>query len=107
MHDGGPTHFSREMRNQLEVIYPGRWVGRGGPVAWPPHSPDLNPLGFFVQSRIKSVVYEMPEDTPEYLITCIDMTVADINGTPDIFERVRKSFLRCCRLYNEVRGRSP
>ncbi|GFX77260.1 hypothetical protein TNCV_5063921 [Trichonephila clavipes] len=24
----------------------GRWIGHGGPVAWPPSSPDLNPLDF-------------------------------------------------------------
>ncbi|GBM88486.1 hypothetical protein AVEN_269361-1 [Araneus ventricosus] len=26
---------------------PDRWIGRGGPVLWPPRSPDLTPLDFF------------------------------------------------------------
>lgn len=25
---------------------PGRWIGRGGPIRWPPRPPDLTPLDF-------------------------------------------------------------
>jgi hypothetical protein len=28
----------------LDETFPGRWVGRGGPTAWPPRSPDLTPV---------------------------------------------------------------
>jgi hypothetical protein len=28
--------------------YEGKWIGRGGPVAWPPRSPDLTPSDFFM-----------------------------------------------------------
>jgi hypothetical protein len=31
----------------LDVKFPGRWIGRGGPIAWPPRSPDLTPLDIF------------------------------------------------------------
>jgi hypothetical protein len=46
MHDGAPTHFSRVIRGYLDEHYPQRWIGRGGPVAWQPRSPDLNPLDY-------------------------------------------------------------
>jgi hypothetical protein len=29
MHDGAPSHFSRNVRNFLNVTYPQRWIGRG------------------------------------------------------------------------------
>jgi hypothetical protein len=28
--------------------YHDRWIGRRGPTAWPPFSPDLNPLDFYL-----------------------------------------------------------
>ena len=34
-----------------------RWIGRGGPIAWLPRSPDITPLDFFLWSYVKDVVY--------------------------------------------------
>jgi hypothetical protein len=28
--------------------FPGRWVGRDGPIPWPPRSPDITPLDFYL-----------------------------------------------------------
>jgi hypothetical protein len=39
------------------VNFPGRWIGRGGPIAWPPHSPDVNTLDFFLWGYVKVKVY--------------------------------------------------
>jgi hypothetical protein len=44
-HDGAPSRFSRHVREYLNA-YTNRWLGRGGPVAWPPKSPDLTPLDY-------------------------------------------------------------
>ena len=46
MHDGTPAHFHLSVRRYLNRRYGERWIGRGGPVPWPPRSPDLNPLDF-------------------------------------------------------------
>jgi hypothetical protein len=44
MHDGAVAHVSPDVRGVLCNSYHGRWIGRGGPSAWPPRStPDLNP----------------------------------------------------------------
>ncbi|GFV88973.1 hypothetical protein TNCV_4911751 [Trichonephila clavipes] len=32
----------------------------GGPVAWPPRSPDLSPLDFFLWGAMKGLVYDTP-----------------------------------------------
>lgn len=55
-HDGAPPHFDTDVREWLTENYP-TWIGRGGSVAWPPRSPDLNPLDFFVWGYMKSEVY--------------------------------------------------
>jgi len=47
----------RDVTTFLDETFPGRWVGRGGPTAWPPRSPDLTPLDSFAWGFIKDVVY--------------------------------------------------
>jgi hypothetical protein len=44
MHDGAPAHFSRAVRDVFNNVYHDQWVGIGEPTAWPPRSPDLDPL---------------------------------------------------------------
>ena len=48
--------MGRDVTTFLDENFPGRWVGRGGPTAWPPRSPDLTPLDFFAWGFIKDVV---------------------------------------------------
>lgn len=46
--DGAPPHYAADVRDWLNFNFPNRWIGRGGPVAWPSRLPDLNPLDFFL-----------------------------------------------------------
>jgi hypothetical protein len=48
MHDGAPANCSRAVRDVLSNNYHDRWIGRGGPTAWPPWSPDLHHLDFYL-----------------------------------------------------------
>ncbi|GFV11320.1 uncharacterized protein TNCV_3724091 [Trichonephila clavipes] len=58
--DGAPAHFSISVRNHLDATCGERWIGRGGPVHWPPRSPDLSCLDYFFWWQMKSLVYETP-----------------------------------------------
>ncbi|GBL75689.1 hypothetical protein AVEN_154998-1 [Araneus ventricosus] len=42
-------------------------IGYGGFVEWPPRSPDLTPLDFFLWGLIKGQVYENPPPTSQVL----------------------------------------
>jgi hypothetical protein len=55
--DGAPPHFARNVRAYLDRAFQHQWIGREGPVNWPPRSPDLTPLDFFLWGYIKSIVY--------------------------------------------------
>lgn len=55
--DGAPPHFSREVREYLNEIFPGRWIGRRGQFEFPPRSPDLTPMDFFLWGYLKHRVY--------------------------------------------------
>jgi hypothetical protein len=42
MNDGASAHFCLVVRRYLNRKFPGRWIGRRGPIAWPPGSSNLN-----------------------------------------------------------------
>jgi hypothetical protein len=46
--DGAPPHWARIVREFLDMHFSGRWVGRDAPIPWPPRSPDIMPLDFFL-----------------------------------------------------------
>ncbi|KAL7640497.1 UNVERIFIED_CONTAM: hypothetical protein RMT77_008772 [Armadillidium vulgare] len=94
MHDGAPAHFCSVARNYLNTVYPRRWISRGGTKPWPPRSPDLNALDFFLWGHLKHLVYgttfESSEELRARIIECCDT----IQHTHGIFERVRQSMRR-------------
>lgn len=91
MHDGAPAHFSALAREYLNQNYNNRWIGRGGPQAWPPRSPDLNSLDYFLWGHLKTLVYSTPIHTEEQLRNRIIVSCETIRNSPGIFQRVRES----------------
>lgn len=95
MHDGAPAHFSLSARRYLNQKFGLRWIGRGGPIAWPPRSPDLNPLDFYLWGHLKSLVYSTPVDDVRTLHARIVAACQTVRTTPGIFfYRVRDSMRR-------------
>lgn len=104
-HDGAPPHFTRDVRGHLNRRFGQRWIGRGGPIAWPPRSPDLTPLDYFFWGRMKSMVYETPVETEEELLARVMVAAQEINGTPGVMERVYRNMIRRYNVCNDVGGR--
>jgi hypothetical protein len=67
-HDGAPAHCGKDVRQWLNATYPGRWIGRGRPIAWPPRSPALTPMDFFLRGHLKEQVYAVHPRTSEDLV---------------------------------------
>ena len=44
----------------LDATFPNRWIGRDGPTPWPPRSPDITPLDFFLWGYVKDKVFSTP-----------------------------------------------
>lgn len=65
--DGAPPHWSLAVRGWLDVTFPLRWIGRGGPISWPARSPDLTPLDYWLWGDLKSRVYATQPRTLEEL----------------------------------------
>lgn len=70
--DGCPAHWTRNVRDYLSDCFPERWIGRDGPWPWPPRSPDLTPMDFFVWGRAKELVYTTEIRTKDELVQRIN-----------------------------------
>lgn len=59
--DDAPPHPSLGVRGYLDAKFPGRWIGHGGSINWPPRSPDMmTPLDFLLWGFLKDFVYQVP-----------------------------------------------
>ncbi len=105
-HDGAPAHFSRGVREFLDATYGEHWIGRGGPKVWPPRSPDLTSLDFFLWGHLKSLVYETPVESQEDLVARIVAAAGSIRDDPDMLNNVSASFIRRYNACVRVAGRS-
>ena len=63
--DGTPPHWALDVRAYLNDELANCWVGRAAAaddalLLWPPRSPDLTPLDFFLWGFVKGKVYYPP-----------------------------------------------
>ena len=63
----------------LNETFPNRWIGRNGPTLWPPRSPDITPLDFFLWGYVKDRVYRTPVRDVETLQSRIIEVLATVN----------------------------
>ena len=52
MHDGASARISQRVRDVTNHTYHNKWIDTAGPFAWPPSSPDLNPLYFYLWGHL-------------------------------------------------------
>ncbi|PNE09498.1 hypothetical protein B7P43_G00003, partial [Cryptotermes secundus] len=52
-------HRGLQVRAFLDRTFPGRWISRDSPIPWPPHSPDITPLDFFLWGYVKNSVFHI------------------------------------------------
>jgi hypothetical protein len=103
--DGEHPHYLEEVREYLNTRFPGRWIGRAAPIAWPPRSPDLTPLDVFLWGFINDRVFvpPLPANVAE-LRTRITAAVAEV--TPEMLRIVLQDIdyrWDVCRITNGSR----
>jgi len=69
--DGAPPHHAVTVRKFLDEQLPNRWIGRRGPVEWPPRSPDITPMDFFFWGVVKDKVFSPKPRIVDDMIHCI------------------------------------
>jgi len=100
--DGAPAHNANVVKNYLNEHFENRWIGTNGIIKWPPRSPDLTPLDYFLWGHLKTVVYANP---PTNLIDLKQKIIAACNQLTEgqISSATNKEFLRrteACLNYN-------
>jgi len=55
--DGAPPHYDRDVQAFLDENLQGHWIGQRGTFEFPPRSPDLTTLDFYLWGTLKDVVY--------------------------------------------------
>jgi len=74
----------------LGATFPNRWIGRDGPTPWPPRSPDITSLDFFIQGYVKDKVFSTP--VPDITNLKTRITEAFVTITEDMLENTWREF---------------
>ncbi|KYN05077.1 hypothetical protein ALC62_04065 [Cyphomyrmex costatus] len=101
--DGAPAHLHRDVRDVLNTRYRDRWIGQGGPIAWPPRSPDINVIDFFVWGYIKELVEPRRSGTENEAREAIVAAFETI--TPEMVHRATRSIVPRAELCIREEGR--
>jgi len=101
--DGAPAHYSLQARGILIKNFGDRLIGRGLEVKWPPRSPDLSPLDYWLWPFLKDRIYHQgqPRDIIE-MKTRISEEVGKI--TRGEMTAAINNLYRRCQLVLDVNG---
>ncbi|XP_045448977.1 uncharacterized protein LOC123657478 [Melitaea cinxia] len=98
--DGCPAHWRLTVREYLNEVFPNSWIGRDGPIPWPPRSPDLTPIDFYVWGRAKELVYteeiQSRDHLRERIIDAFDLLKQEMLMATTTTE-IRKRYRVCIR----------
>lgn len=100
--DGAPCHNTLQVTNYLNQHFD-EWIGRNGPIRWPPRSPDLTPLDFFLWGYLKTEVYKQRSNDVDELRERIIAVINDINNS-NMLEDVGRNFLKRINLCLQNNG---
>lgn len=102
--DGAPAHYGINVRNYLNEIFADRWIGRRGAIEWPPRSPDLTALDYFLWGYLKDRVYRTK---PQNLVDLRQRIIDEIALIPiNVLENVTASFYNRLGYCQEVFGQN-
>jgi hypothetical protein len=68
------------VKNHLDRDMAGRWIGRSGPIALSPRSPDLTPLDCLLRGHVKNIVYQVKINDLQHLKARIRDAVASVTS---------------------------
>jgi len=88
-HDGALPHYTRHVRDHLNESFPNRWLGR----EWPPRSPYLTLLDYYLWGHTKTLVYETTVDSRAVLRDRIFSAAEPIRNHPNNIGSATQSLL--------------
>jgi hypothetical protein len=81
----------------LNDVFPDKWIGRAGPIAWLPRLPDLTSLDYFLWSNLKTFVYSSKPRSLDELKVKITNAIREIGEQQlrNVFNELEYRFERC------------
>ena len=101
-HDGATAYKSAQPCTFLVQTLDTRIIGYRGQQEWPPWSPDLNPLDFFLWGYLKSKMYKCESTSKSDLLNRISMACRFV--TPTMLQKLQAEFLAWVRYCISVEG---
>lgn len=97
MHDGAPAHITNDVRQCLSDNFLS-WIGRGEGsfLAWPPRSPDLNMLDFYLWGELQHRVNKIENLSVEEVQQNVEEEMDDIE--PRTLRKVHLNLFKRLRL---------
>lgn len=94
--DGAPAHNAQIVRAYLNNNFPERWIGTYGPVRWPPRSPDLTVLDFFLWGYLQNKIYTVQYQTMADLREATERAFRELQARPFIIlNALRRITIMC------------
>lgn len=103
-HDGAPPHNGDLVNNHLQNLFYDQWIANNGPHLWPPRSPDLSVLDFFIWGAVKNKVFSTAVTTKEDCMLRV-RTAFDELSPQSIRKATHEKLLRRCEKCLEMEGR--
>ena len=91
-HDIAPPHYALCSRQVMNEIFDEKWIGQGGPVAWPPRSPNLTSPDYFSWSFVKERVMAVAPTTPD------DMKVITLQMLAEVRRAFHQRINKCLKV---------
>lgn len=91
--DGATAHTSNTAMPVLRELFPNKLISQRGDIPWPPRSPDLTPMNFFLWGYLKNKVYDTNPRSIDALKENIRREMASITE------------LTCCAVIDSFRRR--
>ena len=102
--DGAPPHRRRIVTDRLTELFGNQVIALNRAVEWPPRSPDLTPLDFFLWGYLKGKVFQTPPESREELERRINHKMNDLRQDRALVRRAVFDMLRRARICSERNG---
>lgn len=103
--DGAPAHNAQVVRRFLEENFGDHLITTNGPIRWPPRSPDLSVLDFFLWGYLKNKIYTVQFQTIEELRAAVEREFRVLQANPltilNSLRRIRKMCEMCVRHHGD------
>ena len=96
--DGAPAHRRRIVTDRLHQLFGNRVISLNEEVEWPPRSPDLTPLDFFLWGHLKSRIFSSPPANIEELRRRIVDETDVVRQDGNLIRRACQGMLRRAQL---------